>query len=141
MIAGCTGEESGEDGGGESDNQNTPSTTPTKARSRAEMLKNEYPDWRFIDTSTYLVVLKPIEAEVDSVSVRISGTIVNGSDTDYDYAQITFGLYSGRNATGSNVGNAIDNISGLESGQRWGFEAVGTADDSSSFDIDDTTAY
>lgn len=146
-TAGCSSSESGGDGGGGDDGaaQNTPTTTPTdtptESRSNIEVLKDRYPNWGFIDGDTYLVVLKPIEAEADSYSVTISGTIVNGSDTDYDYAQISIGLYSGSNGSGAKVGNAVDNISGLESRQRWRFEAIGTAEDASSFEIDDTSAY
>lgn len=124
----------------------TMTDTPTAAseateQTRLEQLKEQYPNWAFIDGQTELVVLKPLDASADSYSVTISGTLVNESDTDYEYAQITFGLFTGRDGAGAKVGTAVDNISGLDSGRRWQFEAVGSAEDASSFEIDDTTAY
>lgn len=110
-------------------------------KSNVELLEEKYPNYAFIDGQTYLVILKPIDATADSYSLTISGTAVNGSESNYEYVQITFGLYAGPNGTGAKVGTAVANISGLESGQKWRFEAIGSAEDASSFDIQDTTAY
>jgi hypothetical protein len=123
----------GNGGNGESDNNNE--------ESRIEELEEEYPNYAFIDGQTYVVILRQLNASADSFSVTISGTAVNGSESDYDYVQIEMGLYNGPNGTGAKVGTALANISGLESGQRWQFEAFGSAEDASSFDIDDITAY
>lgn len=149
MIAGCSGNNNNNNNNSTEDNPEiTESPEDTDApedsdseKSRTELLKERYPNWAFIDGQTYLVVLKPLETSADSYSVTISGTIVNGSKSDYEYAQISLGLYSEPNGEGAKVGSAIDNISGLESGQKWQFEAVGTSDDAASFDIEDTTAY
>jgi len=119
----------------------TEAETSDNEQSRIELLKNRYPEWAFIDGQTHLVVLKPIDASAGSYSTTIRGTLVNGSESDYEYVGITFGLYTEPNGQGAKVGNALDNISGLEAGQKWQFEAVGSAEDAASFDIDDTTAY
>lgn len=54
---------------------------------------------------------------------------------------MTFELFDGPDGTGARVGTAINNVFGPESGQRWRFEAVGTSDDATSFDTEETTAY
>lgn len=131
VVSGCVGESnSGSDNGG-SDNGGS-----------SESLEEKYPNHAAIYEEKSLVVLRPIESDVNSVSVNISGTIVNASDQDYEYVQITLGLYDGRNTNGRKIGNVVDNISGLESGQKWGFEAVGsTPEGLKSFGLDDITAY
>lgn len=126
VLSGCVSENNSESNNGGS----------------SESLEEKYPNHAAIYQEKMLVVLRPLESDANSVSINISGTIVNASDQDYEYVQITLGLYDGRNTNGRKVGTAVDNISDLESGQRWGFEAVGnTPEGVQSFGLDDITAY
>ncbi len=54
-------------------------------------------------------------------SAEISGTVVNRRKSKLNYAQITFNLYD---ESGAQVGSALANINGLESGGRWNFKAT-----------------
>lgn len=51
--------------------------------------------------------------------VTITGTLV--ANKDYDYLQIEIPTYD---SNGNKVGSAFGNISGLEKGETWKFEAV-----------------
>lgn len=51
--------------------------------------------------------------------VTITGTLV--ANKDYDYLQIEIPTYD---SNGNKVGSALANISGLEKGETWRFEAV-----------------
>lgn len=135
-LSGCTSTESSSEepnGGDTSDSEggNTESNDE-------ESLESQYPDSYATEESTKLVALADIEANADSFSVTITGTIVNGSDTDYEYAQVEFGLYDD---SGAKVGNAIDNISGLNAGQRWRYEAVGTSESAATWELEGLSAY
>lgn len=135
-LSGCTSNESSSEnsnGGGTSDSESGNSKS-----SDEESLESQYPDYYVIEESTKLVALSDIEANADSFSVTITGTVVNGSDTDYEYAQVEFGLY---NDSGAKVGNAVDNISGLNAGQRWRYEAVGTSESAATWELEGLSAY
>lgn len=106
--------------------------------SGSESLEDRYPNHYAIHNATKLVVMSDIDASSSAYSVTITGTVINGSDTDYDYAQIEFGLYD---RSGAKVGNAFDNISRLNPGQRWRFEAVGTGDNAASWELESMSAY
>jgi hypothetical protein len=68
---------------------------------------------------------------VNSFDTKITGTVVNRRSSKLRYAQITFNLYD---ASGAQVGTAIANINGLESGGRWNFTAI-------SFGINNVSTY
>ena len=52
--------------------------------------------------------------------VQIKGTIKNISGRDYDYVQVEYVVYD---ASGNNIGTAIDNINNLAAGDTWSFSA------------------
>jgi len=51
----------------------------------------------------------------------IAGTVKNESTKQYSYAQVEFNLYDD---SGAQVGSALANISNLEAGSTWNFEAI-----------------
>lgn len=59
----------------------------------------------------------------DSIGTTyIEGEIKNNTDKTYSYVQVTFNLYD---ATGAQLGTAIDNINNLEPNATWKYKAVG----------------
>ena len=126
-LSGCT-----EDSG------SSDAVSSNDGSSNGDSLDEKYPNRYASHQQTQLVVLSDIEASADSFSITITGTVVNGSDTDYEYAQIEFGLYDD---SGAKVGSAIDNISGLESGQRWRYEAIGTGEGTARWELESMSAY
>ena len=54
----------------------------------------------------------------------ISGRVINNTDKDAHYMQISFSLY---NASGAKTGDCWDNVSGLAAGKTWVFEAYCTS--------------
>lgn len=64
-----------------------------------------------------LILLKKT---VSASSREITGTVVNSRSRKLSYAQIQFNLYD---ESGAQVGTALANINGLESGSRWNFTA------------------
>jgi hypothetical protein len=140
-IAGCTsegGEEGSDDQSDDADVSNTETQENPEQGSNGESLEEKYPDYFVINTQARLVALSDIQTDANSVTVTISGTVVNESSTNYDYVQIEFGLYG---ESGAKVGTALDNLSGLASGERWRYEAVGTSDGVSRWELDTLTGY
>ena len=131
-LSGCTSD------GGSGDSGNNEGGSSDGGSGGDRSLEDRYPDHYAIHEPTELVVMSDIEASADSFSVSVTGTVINGSDTDYDYAQIEFGLYD---ETGAKVGNALDNLSGLDAEQRWRFEAIGTGENASRWELDSMSAY
>jgi hypothetical protein len=100
-------------------------------------LESEYPNAFAIDENNK-IVLESAEGAIEEFSVEITGTAINASDQDYGYVQLEFGLYD---STDAKVGDALANTSGLESGQRWRFEAIGTdTENTDIFRLEDVTA-
>ena len=54
-------------------------------------------------------------------NIFIAGTVKNESAKSYRYAQISFNLLD---KNGNQIGNAFANVTGLEPGRAWKFEAV-----------------
>jgi len=67
----------------------------------------------------------------------ITGTVENRSGKNFKYVQVTVGLYVG----GNKVGNAIANVAGLDSGERWIFEATTFGTDYATFRVTELTGY
>ena len=60
---------------------------------------------------------------VDSIGTTyIEGEIKNNTDKNYSYVQVTFNLYD---ASGAQLGTAIDNINNLEPNGTWKYKAMG----------------
>lgn len=68
-----------------------------------------------------VLMRKTVSATLGGSNARISGVVENRRNTKLKYAQITFNLYD---ASGAQVGSAIDTITGLEPGGRWKFTAT-----------------
>lgn len=52
----------------------------------------------------------------------IEGEIKNNTDKSYSYVQVTFNLYD---ASGAQLGTAVDNINNLEPNATWKYKAIG----------------
>lgn len=140
-IAGCTSEGDAEDSDDQSDDADVSSAETQENSEQAtndESLEQRYPDYFVINKRKELVALNDIQTDANSVTVTISGTVVNGSQNNYEYVQIEFGLY---NDSGAKVGTALDNLSGLASGERWRYEAVGSSDSAARWELDTLTGY
>ena len=69
-----------------------------------------------------LVLLKnTVSGRSDGDFATITGTVVNRTGRKLRYVQIIFNMYD---KSGAQVGNAIDNLNGFESGGRWNFKAT-----------------
>lgn len=53
--------------------------------------------------------------------VEINGIIQNKTKSDYSYVSVEFSLYD---ASGNNLGTAMDNMNNLGAGESWSFKAV-----------------
>ncbi len=59
----------------------------------------------------------------DSIGTTyIEGEIKNNTDKTYSYVQVTFNLYD---ASGAQLGTAVDNINNLEPNATWKYKAIG----------------
>ena len=58
-------------------------------------------------------------------AVKIQGTLVNNTDKDRSYIQVSYNLYD---ADGAPVATALANTNNLKAGGVWKFEALGTAE-------------
>lgn len=131
-LAGCTGDTTADD-----QNDDGDSDDPTETTAEPTTTESQYADAYYYHEDTG-IVLRDVSGEVDDYSITITGTAKNTTDTDYSYAALTFGLYDD---TDAKLGTALANISGLEAGQRWKFDALGTDTDTTSYAIEDVTAY
>lgn len=61
----------------------------------------------------------------DEFSAKITGTLTNNTDKDYDYIQIEYNLYD---ADGAQIGTAFANTNNLKAGGVWKFEALCTVE-------------
>lgn len=71
-------------------------------------------------------------------TIHITGSVKNNSKRTYSYVQIQFVLYD---ESGSQVGTALANTNGLESGNTWKYDALGMADNVSTFKAIDLSGY
>lgn len=85
------------------------------------------------------LVLYDVDAEADRYSLTITGEVVNVDGPDYDYVQLSFGLF---NDSSQKVGTALANISNLAAGQTWRFEALGSPSErAATFRLEEITAF
>lgn len=119
--------------GGGQNNAGTGDSEPNNEPTQAE-----YPNaWAYDESSG--LVLNNVEGTIGQYSTEITGEAKNVSGNDYDYVQLTFGLYD---ETDAKVGDALANTSGLDAGQRWRFEAMSTQTENvSSFSLESTSAF
>lgn len=127
---------SGEDEGKPTTQVKTTTASPTPTSTATE-LPNPYPDAWFYDPRTEIVILS-VEGTAEQFSITIRGEARNASDTAYDYVSLQFGLFD---ETEAKLGSAVDNVTNLDAGQRWRFEAIGTAEDAETFTIEEITVY
>lgn len=69
---------------------------------------------------------------------HIVGTVKNNTDKEYKYAQISFSLYD---SSGAQIGTAWANISNLEAGGIWKFEAIILKESADTVKFKGITAY
>lgn len=77
-----------------------------------------------------------ITAERASTYAKITGIVENRRSQKLSYAEINFNLYD---SSGNQVGTAFANITGLERGGRWRFEATGFASKVDSYKFESLT--
>lgn len=84
--------------------------------------------------------MEGVEAEADSIgNMYIRGTAENFSDTNYGYVQLEWEVYD---ETGAKIADGLANTSGLNSGQRWRFEALAVGvEGADSYSLVNITAY
>lgn len=86
-----------------------------------------------------LVLLrKTVEGKTGQFGGEITGIVINRRNRKLNYAQITFNLYDD---SGAQVGTAIANVNGLESGGRWKFKASSLGTDFSKYKINELTGF
>lgn len=125
---------SGDEGSGGGDN----SVSDGGDSGSSDAGEEQYPNAWAYDEDTG-IVLRNVEGNIGEFSSEVRGEATNESDTDYSYVQVSFAFYD---STGAKVGDALANTSGLDAGQRWVFEAVGTATENvDSAGLEDVTAY
>ncbi len=108
--------------------------------SAAESGGESYPSAFYYDSSTGIVIEDNVTDELDPIgSLYIRGTARNESGQDYDYVEITWDVLD---RSGAKITDAIANVSGLDDGQRWRYEALAvSADNADSYSLGEITAY
>jgi hypothetical protein len=126
-------EDGGTDEGGSEDGGTDEGATGGDGRNYDE----QYPDaWAYNENQG--LVLYDVSAEADEYTLTITGEVVNVGDEDYDYIQLSFGLFSDRE---QKVGTAFANINNLAAGQTWRFEAFGSPSErAATFRLEEITA-
>jgi len=76
----------------------------------------------------------------DGVTSYIEGKVKNNTKRNYNYVQISFGIYDEQ---GNKAGTAFANVSNLGAGETWKFKAMilCTLDSSYTYRLDDLTGY
>lgn len=68
----------------------------------------------------------------------ITGEIKNNTNKTYSYVQVTFSLYD---ASGAQVGTAMDNINNFEANGSWHFSAIGSGNNATSYKCTGITGW
>jgi hypothetical protein len=135
-LAGCT-EEDTDDSNGGSETTDTDNSDTSEAGGSTS-LEDTYPNAWAINERFGIVVLSA-DAVVEQYGTTITGEVVNASDTDYDYVQLSFDLLA---EDDTKIADALANTSGLQAGQRWRYEALGrSSPDITTFRLVEVTAY
>ncbi len=74
----------------------------------------------------------------DSYSTKIAGTLTNNTDKEIGYLQLSYTLYD---ADGAQLGSAFANVSNLEAGGVWKFEAVAFESGVATYKLADVTGF
>lgn len=108
--------------------------------SAAESGGESYPSAFYYDSSTGIVIEDNVTDELDPIgSFYIRGTARNESGQDYDYVGITWDVFD---RSGAKIADARANVSGLDDGQRWRYEALAvSADNADSYSLGEITAH
>ena len=130
VLAGCTGAQEASD--------SEPPSSSLEDESSGSPLQSEYPDAFYIDEEEKLILLDEPRGEINSFSLNITGTLLNASDREYGYVQITFELFDD---TEAKIGTALANVNDLSPNQRWRYEAIGFEDNASSYRLSELTAF
>ncbi|MFB6284203.1 MAG: FxLYD domain-containing protein [Halobacteria archaeon] len=106
----------------ETDKNGSGGTRSSNGGGDKSSIKEKYPNAEAWDNDTKIALLKWITSE-GRFSTKVKGVAVNASDQDYSYVQLQFAFL---NSNRTKIGDAYANTSGLDSGQKWRFEAIGT---------------
>lgn len=74
-----------------------------------------------LDVKGLVLLRKTVKGTTGKVGGGITGTVVNRRPETLKYVQIQFRLYD---KSGSQIGTALANTNGLESGGKWNFKAT-----------------
>lgn len=78
------------------------------------------------------------EGSYDGFAYYINGSIVNNTDKQYSYVQVTFNLYD---ASGAQIGTALANINNLDPNGTWKFKAMGGTQNAASYKLAEITGW
>jgi hypothetical protein len=101
-------------------------------REAARKAEEEY------DTDGLVLLKKSVKGTRGEFGGEITGQVVNRRNRKLGYVQITFLLFD---ESGAQVGNALDNINGLEAGGTWKFNASTLGTDFSSYKFNELTGF
>lgn len=83
------------------------------------------------------------DAQLDTsnpYAVKVNGTLVNNTDSDKSYVQVSYTLYD---ASGAQIGTALANTNNLKAGGTWKFSALGSVSggEVAKFELGDVTGF
>src|SRR5258706_15805909 len=85
------------------------------------------------------LAISDVEPSLDEPSIKINGTMTNNCSASFRYVQVTYKFFDESNSI---VGSALANMTGLERGQTWKFQAFGLFPSKmKSYRLDKMTAY
>ena len=74
----------------------------------------------------------------DQFSTKITGKVINNTDKTYSYVHVTFSLYD---SEGALIGTALANVTNLEGGGVWKFEAASFEKNIASYKLTEVVKY
>ncbi|MGN0657169.1 MAG: FxLYD domain-containing protein, partial [Ruminiclostridium sp.] len=125
----------------ESSSEDTVETSATEENSAVESdEESKEPEIIWLDKSLGLYQsTTETKGVIDDYGyITIYGGVGNASKRDYSYVEIVYSIYDD---AGNKTGDAIDNILGLKSGERWRYEAFGYAANGSKYKLKSITAF
>ena len=78
------------------------------------------------------------ECTVNDYSTHVVGKVKNNTSKQYTYVQIQYALYD---KSENQIGTALANVNGLESGGTWKFDAIGIPTETYQYKLINLTGY
>ena len=78
------------------------------------------------------------EGSFDGFAYYVTGTIMNNTNRQYSYVQVTFNLYV---EDGAQIGTAMANVNNLEANGTWKFRAPGLTQEVASYKLMEITGW